>query len=410
MSEAGQSDASHRAHVRDALVDEMVHTLNDLDPETRDNIIERVEDIKRRQSMHQPLHSTPKSDAHTQGQGRPLDASHSDSRDHQGHGSHRPVPSGNSDGSGAPCQGQVHTNLAAIKLPTFSGDGKGEVPYKQWRYQVRCLTDEGHHSHSAIMHLIRQSVRGTAAGILMYLGPQVNLEVVLLKLDSVFGPAYTAHQLKDNFHAARQRLDESTVSWYCRLQNLMGQLKEVKPPDDEEDLLRSKFFYGLVDKELRDSIRPDFNNGKTFDELFLAAKAVTNEDNSDINEPTLLTSKPKAKLQKASQVSQQAAKPSSVNEPQAASSTEELRIVRDELKAVAKRLSALEARSDQGQRSRSQGRGNVRDSNRNRGQRTSNASASNGDRLRLWCERCGHRGHTRDQCHAKKDVEGHPLN
>ena len=262
------------------------------------------------------------------------------------------------------------------KLPTFSGDGKGDFPYKQWKYQVRCLINDPRYNDNSVLQAIRQSVRGTAANFLVCLGENIELEVLLDKFDSMFGNVYSSGQLFQQFYSAEQKANEEIVAWGCRIQQLLAQLKESEMIPNDQELLRSKFFSGITNKDLREAIRHRFDSGESYDQLFRAARSIEFESN---------------KSTKSKMVSQQ----TSVDE-RLARSLEEINKNLLELKqAIKNRENPKPHPSD----------------TRSKDSLTSKNNSNDATiKSQRFCERCGRRGHSFQTCHAKKDVPGNPLN
>ena len=136
-----------------------------------------------------------------------------------------------------------------------------------------------------------------------------------------------------------------------------------------------------------------FDNGETFDQLFIAARSI------DFEEPSVATelSGSKVKVTKNPVTSQQTTDGSDTL----------LREIMAEIRSLSQRIVTLESalktqcqtRSDNGKAKQ-----NSKDSAKSsRPAKTKNKSG-------VFCERCGRRGHPVALCHAKTDVEGNQLN
>lgn len=260
------------------------------------------------------------------------------------------------------------------------------------RVQVKCLMSDNRYSQSDIRAMVRQSLRGIAFNLMMDLGEHVDPAVLLSTFDSAFGSVYSSSQLMELFHSAKQKPGESIVLWFCRVQQLMGELKEVDRPAKESDLLRTKFFYGLSNTEIKEAIRHKFDQGQTFDQLFVAARAIESEKSGGPSNYPASGTKPV----KRPVVSQQAD-----------TSNKKLEDILTELKSVSKRLTALETREQQGHRSRSQT--NEKSGKTSKPEEVKKMPTGS-NRAKFFCGQCGRRGHTKDRCHATTDVDGNPLN
>lgn len=166
-----------------------------------------------------------------------------------------------------------------ISIPHFSGDDcKGDLTYGQWRYDVKCLIRENH-SSAAILHAIRRSVRGTAAGILPYLGDNCQVDDILNKFDVIFGNVLTTEQLYQDFYAAKQRGSESVEVWGCRLEKMVNELREKVGLQSQvaEEMLRTRFWMGLISDNVRNATRHKFDSGLSFNQLFGSVRSVAHE-------------------------------------------------------------------------------------------------------------------------------------
>lgn len=164
------------------------------------------------------------------------------------------------------------------RLSQFSGDdGKGEVPYQQWRHEVRSLIIEGYPNNSILLAL-RKSLKGTASDALLNLGEGVSPQAILRKFDASFGNILSTETLLEDFFSTSQRSSESVVSWSCRIESILARAQQkgaqIGNPDN---VLRAKFYRGLRDFRLRDSIRHHFDNGAAFSQLLQSARQMEHE-------------------------------------------------------------------------------------------------------------------------------------
>ena len=86
---------------------------------------------------------------------------------------------------------QVYEFNANIpRIPQFSGDDppqKGDVSYKEWRFEVQCLIGDPDVKPNLLIQSIRRSLRGTAKTMLIPLGEKASVKQILEKLDILFG-------------------------------------------------------------------------------------------------------------------------------------------------------------------------------------------------------------------------------
>ena len=169
------------------------------------------------------------------------------------------------------------------KLPHFSGDkiekGKTDATYNQWKYQVCGLINDRVHSSAEIITAIRQSLKGTAFDILQSMGNSVSPSEVLEKFDHIFGNVFQYRQLLKHFQSTQKESSETIVSWGCRLQRFITQIREVNSSisDTEvqvEDLLRSQFYLSINDEKFTIALRHKYDAQEPFENLFTYAREV----------------------------------------------------------------------------------------------------------------------------------------
>ena len=283
-------------------------------------------------------------------------------------------------------------NSAIPKLPLFTGGKRkerGEVNYSQWRYQLNSLIHSGLLNDFVLLRTIQLSVRDQAAEVLEFMGEDATIPAILQKFDITFGNIQTDQELKLQFYSTKQIHDESIVQFACRLQKLINEIKEKVyiSSDDRAEMMRSTFFSGLINRSIKQGIRHWYDNGKDFDVLFKAARSLELEQSSSVD---LVKSKSKVSS------NQQATTEANV--------AAEIRNLSQQLAQMNKRIGQLEKEKE-----KSFYRNYPRSTNTaEKYKKGDNQSGNNqGD---LLCERCYHRGHLVNNCHARRDVWGRPLN
>lgn len=153
------------------------------------------------------------------------------------------------------------------RLPTFSGDKKGETNFDLWKYEVQCLLKDNY-SETAISQAIRRSLKGDAARIVMVLGPDANITDILSKFESVYGTIHSKATVLSTFYSAKQRDDESVAAWGCRLEELLNEAlkKGLIQASATNDMLKNMFYEGLR-SELKDITGFLFDKIPNFDDL-----------------------------------------------------------------------------------------------------------------------------------------------
>ena len=165
------------------------------------------------------------------------------------------------------------------RIGMFSGDdGKGEISFEQFKYEVESLQHEGL-AEATIQQCIRRSVRGTAAEIIHNLG-EVDIRSILDKLDQIFGNVLPSENILETFYSAKQLKGESVAEWACRLERIMAQIrkKERLSRGDGDARLRSKFFAGLHKPPVKNAVRHRYDQGASYKDLLVAARVAELEE------------------------------------------------------------------------------------------------------------------------------------
>lgn len=165
------------------------------------------------------------------------------------------------------------------RLPTFSGlDGNGEVSFSLWEFEVGCLKAEGV-EEANVMQAIRRALRGPAANVLLNLGKKATVEELLAKLEVIFGDVCTSESILETFFSAKQMARESVAAWGCRLEQMLGQAKKKKAVGSgaTTSMLRSKFWSGLADADVKMALRHLYDEDANFSKLLMRARAVEGE-------------------------------------------------------------------------------------------------------------------------------------
>lgn len=168
--------------------------------------------------------------------------------------------------------GQFH------KLSTFSGDspGKGEVLYREWRYEVLCLRSDPEVSEASMINSVRRSLKGTAKQLLIPLGGKATIDEILEKLDLFFGDISTNEMIMQEFFNAFQKPDESVTTFGCRLEMLLSSAVEhgYLKKDAKNDMLRHKFWQSLSSDKLKSQTRHKYDSITSFDQLLAEIRIV----------------------------------------------------------------------------------------------------------------------------------------
>lgn len=162
-------------------------------------------------------------------------------------------------------------------LPIFSGEHKaGEVVFDVWKYEARCVIREAAFPKAVILHSIRNSLRGKARSLLITIAEDTSPMGIIEKLDGVFGNVCDNEAVIENFYQQSQSETESVADYGMRLQSLIHvafKRKQVSTTARDE-MLCSKLFTGLRNKQLQSCIRYKYEQIKDFDKLLREVRSV----------------------------------------------------------------------------------------------------------------------------------------
>lgn len=128
----------------------------------------------------------------------------------------------------------------------FGEEGKGEVTYQTYKYEIECLLQEKKYPEDQILLAIRRSAKGQAADILRRLGTKAWVEDILRKFDSSFGQIDSRELIMKKFYAIEQKPKETLISYAARVEELFSQAVEAGAlAPTQEKILKSVFYQGL---------------------------------------------------------------------------------------------------------------------------------------------------------------------
>ncbi|XP_071114956.1 zinc finger CCHC domain-containing protein 12-like [Haliotis cracherodii] len=181
------------------------------------------------------------------------------------------------DGSSIPpsIQGTLApvTLAQAPKVPSFSGDKKGETSFDVWKYHVECLFQNKSFSPQAVVNIVQQSLRGKAATVAMCLGPEADIKQLISKLEATFGSVDRGQSPLANFYSSRQEATEEVALWACRLEHslLQAEAQGPVPQATRNEMLRTQLWSGSK-PGLRDQTAHIYDQGSTVDDLLRALR------------------------------------------------------------------------------------------------------------------------------------------
>lgn len=213
------------------------------------------------------------------------------------------------------------------RLSIFYGeDGKGEVGFQTWKYEILCLQEEKKYPEDQVLLAIRRSAKGEAANILRRLGVKATVMEILKKFSSCFGDIDSPELVMKKFYAVEQKPTESLVTYAARVEELFSQAVEVRALNaSQEVILKSVFYQGL-----RQPLKQCGN---------LKYETITDYDRFKIE-----MRKIESELEASSTKEKESAKCSAVNQ-----TPDEMKEMKDILKAMNRKIENLEQQRDQGQ-------------------------------------------------------------
>ncbi len=166
------------------------------------------------------------------------------------------------------------------------------------------MLKDGAYDDTQLMQAIRRSLRGKASELMINMCED-SVPDLLTRFDGMFGNVLPIEVLLERFYSARQQVGELPSTWACRLEQLVGQIQERDPSISKETrrgMLKTKFWSGLCNDTLKNSLRFKYDSTATYEELVVAARTAVAE--SDQNK-----SKSVGKLQQVSAGSQEQTDP-----------------------------------------------------------------------------------------------------
>jgi hypothetical protein len=108
-----------------------------------------------------------------------------------------------------------------------------------------------------------------------------DIEMVLDKLNCVYGVVEESENLLGQFYNAKQRSDESVASWSCRLEDLLDRANEQEHLHSRSmnDMLRTKFWNGLL-SHLKEAARHKTEYVKDYGRLLVEVRKIESEPNN----------------------------------------------------------------------------------------------------------------------------------
>lgn len=168
------------------------------------------------------------------------------------------------------------------RISIFSGDAKpkpGEITFEAWKYEVSCLLQERSHTLPVLTPVVRRSLRGEAAEIIRFLGPQASIHTIMDKLDSIYGTVESGAVLLQQVYLSRQEANENASAFGLRLQLALLKCRERGgiAPDSVDSTLKIVFWQGLSDHNTKTVMRHKYDKLGSFDEILREVRKAEQE-------------------------------------------------------------------------------------------------------------------------------------
>ena len=177
------------------------------------------------------------------------------------------------------------------KVSFFSGDSKvkGETSFDLWHYEVDCLMKSGLYSSESVVQAARKSLKGEASRIAMRLGPNANIELLMSKLEGIFGVVETGEDILALFYSSTQRDNEDVAAWSCRIEDLLdkARVQGYVRESDMGEMLRNRLWKGL-NEALKDRTAYMFDRIQDYDDLRVSLRRTEHDKKLS---PELVTEK-----------------------------------------------------------------------------------------------------------------------
>ena len=164
------------------------------------------------------------------------------------------------------------THFVKPNITPFSGMEpvqKNECSFEDWKLEIQCLIQSGAYPDYIVAQCIRNSLKVPAKRAIVTLGSSVTSQELIEKLQNVFGNVASGESVLTEFYTSSQQPTESVTMWGLRLEEIVqrgiekGQISEGQ----KDEMLRTRFWRNLYNKELQNATRVYYDQLKDFDKL-----------------------------------------------------------------------------------------------------------------------------------------------
>ena len=172
------------------------------------------------------------------------------------------------------------------RLSLFVGDQKpksGEADFETWKYEVECLLREGSFTKEILTPLVKRSLRGEAGEIARHMGVDASIKDIIAKLETLYGTVESGSTLLRQVYTSRQEADETAAQYGRRLQVKINRARERGGISSlaVNDTLKSVFWQGMRDANIKNALRHRKDAVGDFDELLRLVRLAEQEAAED---------------------------------------------------------------------------------------------------------------------------------
>ena len=147
-----------------------------------------------------------------------------------------------------------------LSLPKFSGvvpTPKSETSFKVWHHTLKAIISEEQLQDNRIKQLVRRSLTGEAAEVLVNLPVTASSKDIIDELISCYDTTGAKVDGWSAFHSASQKVNESITEWKIRLLRLYNEADPQEIFKNQKDsMLSAAFWTNLDNKDLRIAMAP----------------------------------------------------------------------------------------------------------------------------------------------------------
>ena len=162
----------------------------------------------------------------------------------------------------------------------FSGIAGRDSSFGRWKHEVVCLLSE--HPENLVLSSMRRSLRSPAADILTHLDQRATVDMIMRKLEAIYGVVCAGQTLLKKFYSEHQSTSEKVAEWGLRIEDLAYQAVEKKMLARTEvpTMVKTQFWSGLRDPRLKDALRQRYQQ-LDVDDLIVEARGLEEEYSSE---------------------------------------------------------------------------------------------------------------------------------